>query len=319
MIASVVQLPAALADIAGRQFGVVELAQLRQFMTIRQVRGLVAKGVLVRLHRGVFRFAGATPTFRQRAMAACLAIGGDVAISYLAAARLWGVSDWSGPLDLTIPPTRRSAVGGCVHRQPLPPGDVTRRWGIPLTTPARTVLDLSTRLPGKAIGALTDELIRTRHMTMSDLSRRLESGEPLARLNRANIGLILHETDLRGGSRPGASVREDWVFDAIARGGLPLPARNVLVDVGGVVRELDLAYLKWKIGVEYDGWGVHGDRTHFHSDRDKVALLQLAGWIILQVTSRWTPELVVARVSHAIALRGGTLAGVDSLTGSLPA
>ena len=61
------------------------------------------------------------------------------------------------------------------------------------------------------------------------------------------------------------------------------------------------------MGIEYDGWRVHGDATHFHDDREKAAVLQLEGWIMLQVTSAWTDDLLVGRVRTALAQREGPL------------
>lgn len=98
---------------------------------------------------------------------------------------------------------------------------------------------------------------------------------------------------------------EDWVFDTLVAAGLPVPQRHHRVILDGEVRELDLAYPEWKIGIEYDGWSVHGDASHFHRDRDRSARLQLEGWIILQVTSAWTAEILIGRIAKAIEVRGG--------------
>jgi len=48
---------------------------------------------------------------------------------------------------------------------------------------------------------------------------------------------------------------------------------------------------------------VHGDERHFHSDREKLALLQLEGWLILQVTAAWSAEVLVERVAAALSQR----------------
>ncbi|MGI8751754.1 MAG: hypothetical protein ACR2MN_05495 [Acidimicrobiales bacterium] len=98
---------------------------------------------------------------------------------------------------------------------------------------------------------------------------------------------------------------EDWVVDALLAGGLPLPARNLIVEVDGEVRELDCAYPDELIAIEYDGLAIHGDDRHFHSDRHKATVLALQGWIVLQVTSDWTAEMLVQRVRAAFARRQG--------------
>lgn len=93
------------------------------------------------------------------------------------------------------------------------------------------------------------------------------------------------------------------MVDAILRAGLPAPVRNLIVEIAGGLRELDLAYPDQRIAIEYDGWQVHADATHFHRDREKASILALDGWITLQVTSAWTETVLVQRVRSALTRR----------------
>ncbi|HWG73843.1 MAG TPA: type IV toxin-antitoxin system AbiEi family antitoxin domain-containing protein [Acidimicrobiales bacterium] len=298
-------MPSALAflhELACRQFGLVTRQQVLEVLSPSQLCRRVSDGVLIPVHRGVYRFAGTQRSYRQRAMAICLAVGDRVAISHMAAAYLWQVSCIAAsPLEITVPISRRAGDQAVrTHRLPLPPGDVAERWAIPVTTPARTVIDLSSRVPESLLDRVVDDLLRRRKMTVQALAQRLDDGDPLP---RHRLSVLRDLIDWRRNDHRGASVPEDWMFDAIVSVGLPPPVRHYVVDLGAEVRELDLAYPDWKIGIEYDGWSFHSDATHFHHDRDKSARLQLEGWIVLQVTSGWTAELLVARVAAAIELR----------------
>ena len=92
------------------------------------------------------RLPGAPSTWESRVMAACLTVDGSVA-SHLTAAHLWGL-DGFGPLgvvDVTVPrharPRRRPGVR--YHESlAFDLRDETRRFGIPVTGTARTVLDV---------------------------------------------------------------------------------------------------------------------------------------------------------------------------------
>lgn len=288
-----------------RQFGLVTFPQAIEVLSRRQVEGLIRQSVLVRVGRGVYRLTGVEPSFRQRALAACLTVGSPVAVSHMAAARIWEVPGGAtSTIEITVPPHRHPrAAPAVVHRRPLAVADVTERHRIPVVRPARLLLDLSWVLSPPALSEMADELARAGHLSVSELRSYLARGDGTPAHRRDHIAALLAQDATRGGARPGLSPAEDWVFDAIVGAGLPPPVRNCRVRVAGRTFELDLAYPGLQIGIEYDGWAVHGDRTHFHRDRDRLALFQLAGWLILQVTSRWTADLVVARLAQAIALR----------------
>lgn len=294
--------PTSLAGYAEAQFGLVTRAQALQELSARALYRRLASGMLVPVEPGVYRLAGAPLCWRQRAMARCLALGGEVAVSHLAAAYLWQVTSIAPPpIQVTVPPGRRSVRGRpAARRHPLPPGDITHRWGIPVTTTARTVLDLSMMVTRWLLERVVDELIRARRLRIEDLVEQLDGRRSLPRVRRRLLEDVITPRLERG---TGASPREDWVVDALLAGGLPKPARNVIVQVDGELRELDCAYPEELIAIEYDGLATHADPRHFHSDRHKATVLQLEGWLVLQVTSDWTEEVLVQRVRAALARR----------------
>jgi very-short-patch-repair endonuclease len=82
-------------------------------------------------------------------MAAVLACGHDAVLSHRSAAELWGIGYEEGKrIDVTI--RRRSGIerrGIRVHARPkLPERSLVRRFGIPVTNPVQTLIDLATEL-----------------------------------------------------------------------------------------------------------------------------------------------------------------------------
>jgi very-short-patch-repair endonuclease len=83
-----------------------------------------------------------------------------------------------------------------------------------------------------------------------------------------------------------------------------LPERQFEVTVSGRRFFLDMAYPTEQIFIEGDGFGVHGGRTTFESDRDRQNLLVVAEWRPLRFTwhqARHHEDDIVARVEGAFA------------------
>jgi predicted transcriptional regulator of viral defense system len=141
-----------LARIAARQHGVVSVAQLRAARLTRQsVSKRTRAGRLHRIHRGVYAVGHTRLTFEGRCMAAVLALGDQAVVSHLSAAALWGMlKPASGPIHVSLPGDsgreRRRRIA--IHRSSsLAAAVTTRRNGIAVTKPARTLRDLHRTVP----------------------------------------------------------------------------------------------------------------------------------------------------------------------------
>jgi very-short-patch-repair endonuclease len=85
--------------------------------------------------------------------------------------------------------------------------------------------------------------------------------------------------------------------------GLPLPVVQYEVDAGGRSFRLDVAYPEHRLFIEGDGFGVHGTRSAFESDRWRQNLLVLEGWRVLRFTWRQLlerPGEVAAQIRGAL-------------------
>ena len=235
-------------------------------------------------------------TLQGRFLAAVAACGDGAVLSHRSAATLWGVLPEGGPrIDVTVPNSsgrsRRGAM--IVHRSPLGPHEVTRKEGIPVTTPARTVLDLAAVVSRRELERAIDEAAFLR-LDLGGLEPRR------GRRGGAAISRVLDEH--RAGTTRTRSELEERVLALCRRADLPAPEVNAPVE-GFTV---DFAWRAQKLIVETDGWQAHGTRAAFERDRRRDADLTTAGWRVLRVT--WArvlrePRAVAAQLSSLLAVR----------------
>jgi predicted transcriptional regulator of viral defense system len=123
--------------LAARQHGVVTTAQLAQSgLSKDAIADRVRRGWLRRRHRGVY-VVGPLETPLTAAMAAVAACGEGALLSHHPAAVLWGMRrPPAGDMHVTVSGRAVHARNGIqIHRANLHPRDITRKHGIPLTSP----------------------------------------------------------------------------------------------------------------------------------------------------------------------------------------
>lgn len=294
---------AALEDIGRDQFQLVTRPQALTLLSRNQIDRLRGAGLLRSVYPGVYALPGSRPTWRQRAMGACLTFGRPVALAGLSAAHLWELDPGGHAisLEVVVPRNRNGRRQGVVaHRVDLLDGDLAERFGLPVTSPVRTILDLSRRLSREQLERYLDRALRDRRLTMADLRWRVERQVG----QRCRYHPLRSLLDERGVDyRAGDSHAEDELYLWIVRAGLPGPDRQVQVVVRGRVYLLDLAYVQQKIAIEYDSFRYHGGVESFYADRQRTLELQLAGWMVLQVTARHDEDSVVKWIRRALNAR----------------
>src|SRR2546429_3776762 len=113
--------------------------------TSDEIRSFRRMGLLERPARGVYRFAGSVPTWRQQLLVAVYAAGEGAVASGLAAAALWRVPGFpEGAVDVLQPrgPSARSKVANLHQTLVLPRHHVTEIDAIPVLRPARMLFDV---------------------------------------------------------------------------------------------------------------------------------------------------------------------------------
>ena len=112
-------------------------------------------GRLHLLHRGVYAVGHRPPSPLATAIAAVLACGPDAVLSHRSAAALWRIMPrWPATPEVTTPSKHR-LPGIHVHRSPH--ADATIHYGIRVTTPSRTPVDLADVLPPKRLTRALNE------------------------------------------------------------------------------------------------------------------------------------------------------------------
>jgi very-short-patch-repair endonuclease len=260
-----------LAELAARQHGVVAAAQLRELgLGYQAASERVRTGTLHRIHRGVYAVGHDRLSEKGAYMAAVLAAGNGAALAGLSAAALWKAWRRKVPqIEVLAPKRRRQRDRFIVHTtRHIHPGDVTEHDGIPVTTMARTLVDLTDTLTAHQLANVIHEAaFRNRFHRQATLAA-------MARANgRRNLAKLAEALKEEG---PGTrSDLEDRFLSLIA--GLPQPRVNTVIE--GL--EVDFAYDG--LVIEIDGPGHNRPRTR-RQDRARDAILNAAGYSVLRLT-----------------------------------
>jgi hypothetical protein len=228
-----------------------------------------------------------------------LAGGEGAVLSHRSAAALWEIGqDRSGAVEVTVPTRagREHRPGLIIHRTgTLSTRCVTRREGIPVTTPVRTIFDLATTLPLRALERIVDEAERLRLCEPGGLAA-LAASHP----NRPGTGAILAVLSAHlAGSTATRSELEERFLALCRERGLPAP----LVNGALLGLTVDFHWPVEEVVVEVDGYASHRTRRAFQDDRDRDSLLAAHGFRTLRftwwdVTER--PAVVANRVRKVV-------------------
>ncbi|HEY5316703.1 MAG TPA: type IV toxin-antitoxin system AbiEi family antitoxin domain-containing protein, partial [Solirubrobacteraceae bacterium] len=267
----------AIAAIAAGQHGLITT---RQLLDLGLSKGGIAHrvkiGRLHRVYRGVYAVGHPPVSPHAHALAAVLAAGPGAVLSHDSAATLWGISKhWRTPFEVTTRFGRRRDNGPRVHRSgTLTERDVTVHFGIPVTSPARTVFDYAPRVSDAALARAVNDLRHARYLWLDDLAEVL-GRHPLTRAaNRLRKHLERPER------LPTRSGLEDDYLLFTERYGLPEPLVNTVVEG----YEVDIFYPEHRLVIELDGWETHGLRDQFELDRDRDADLLAAEIATVRIT-----------------------------------
>lgn len=297
---------ARLAALARRQHGLVTAVQAQTVLTVDQVRHRLRTGRLERVHPNVLRVVGAPEGWDPALMAAVLASGVGAVGSFLAAAHLWTLAGfWEAPpVEITTPTRRRTRLDGVVvHDSTVLDGiHVDRRRGIPVTSVARTLCDLTAVCSPNQVGRALDDALRRKLVT---LGRVRAVFDDLATRGRRRSTVMRALLDERGPSfHPGGSDPEVRVVRVLVAAGLPRPVQQHRVQVDGRTFRLDAAFPEYRVGIEYEGFEFHVGRSAFDDRYERDRLLKRARWLIVYVTSRTTDDQLVRDTEDALRMRG---------------
>jgi very-short-patch-repair endonuclease len=264
--------------LAARQHGAVAARQLWAAGVSRaEVRQRVSTGWLVRRYRGVY-LVGPLRTPLTEPMAAVLALPTGALLSHDPAAVLWALRPATRePMHVTV--TARDARGPAgitVHSvKSLHPTDRTTRDGIPVTSPARTLLDLATQVSAKHLSRATDEA-RVHHLVTDHSLNEQFQRYPHHRGTAALRNAIQTEPALT------RSEAERRFLELTRAARLPAPETNARLGQ----YEVDFLWREQNLVVEVDGYAFHSSRSSFEQDRRRDAELATKGIRVMRCTWR---------------------------------
>jgi hypothetical protein len=273
-----------------------------------------AAGRLHRIHRGVYAIGHDALSPDGRRMAAVLACGLTAVLGYRSAADLYNIiDDGRSRFDVIVPGRgggRRGPAVVHVHRtRRLDPCDIAQIRGLPVTTLARTLVDLADVVGLERLQHAVHEAEVLRILDVAavrEAMARLPGRRGTANLDAA-LGVSTPDPD--NSKFVAAYLR------LCNRHGLPRPETTAHLDAGlPLLSQIDLYYPDARLVIELDGEQTHLTRKRFHSDRRRDAGLaardiQTLRYTWTRVTRESAQVAAEVRAVRAIRLsrRGGAV------------
>lgn len=273
-----------LAVVAARQHSLISLADVTELGGTRShANDRVHSGRWELVAPRVYRIAGVDWTYEAEVLGAVLAAGPGAVASHLCAARLLGLGFVKAPPELSIPRGRFHRPNGVrVHQSTdLDRCAIHARHGIPVTDPARTLLDLGRYIGPNPLHRAIEEARRAGLVTWSQVVQCLSTHARKGRHGIQRMRLVVAKR-----------MPDDEVTDTdsellaltlIREHGLPDPAlHHRIYDGDRLVAEIDLAYPSLKLALEIDGT-VHLDPEVRKKDDARDHELRRRGWTVRRI------------------------------------
>jgi Transcriptional regulator, AbiEi antitoxin/Protein of unknown function (DUF559) len=300
-----------IARLAQRQAGVFSRAQaLAVGMTDSSMLRRIRSGRWTVLHPGVYLLAGVPATWHTEIWAALLAAGPLATVTHETSVRLSGSHHVAlRPITLTVAHGAHPRVRGAVVHQldDLRIDHVATIDGLPVSTPARAVVEVAATVGRRRLGLILDDLVFDRRTSYDAVGVVLAG---VARPGKPGVTALAGVLDDRAEATvPGASELERAMFAALVGAGLPVPEpQRALPGPGAIGGMVDAAYVDCRLVLEADGRRWHTRVEHLRRDHERDAEAARHGWQTLrflyeQITR--DPDGVAAVVKDVRAVRLG--------------
>jgi very-short-patch-repair endonuclease len=286
---------------AAWQYGSIAHGQLISAgLSVDTVDRWLRAGRLHRLHKGVYLLGHTVPPQYAIEMAAILACRPRALISHTSAACLWKLLPYPAdprPVHVTaVGRNPRQRAGVRVHRvASLDPRDATKRHRMPITAPARTLVDFAAEARPHELEAALAEGHTSRRFTDDKIRQALDRAG-----RRPGVGVLRRLLQVEAGPALTRSEAEVRLLRLIRDAGLPRPEVNTRLGP----YEVDFLWREQRLVVEVDGYRFHSSRQAFERDRVRDAELQAKGYRVMRVTWRQLidePTAVLARLGQALS------------------
>jgi hypothetical protein len=250
------------------------------------------------IHPGVYIPNAAERTVYLHAFAAWLWTGRNGVIAGRAAAALHGAKwiEAATPIELIAEHTR-PRPGVIVREERIDAGEITYVGELPVTTLARTALDLGRHLPRDAAVAHLDALAAATGVTCAEVIALAERYRGARGIRSARTALALMD----GGAQ---SPQETRLRLVLIDAGLPAPRTQIRVSDGHSEAFIDMGYDQPMVGLDYEGAHHSANRGQYVYDIGRAELIEREGWIDIRVVAEHSRRFILHRVRAAFARRG---------------
>jgi hypothetical protein len=268
-------------------------------------RGVLTRGQLRWNYSSIFpdiyvprASLSAAPSLWRNTVGAWLWSSRSGVIAGRAAAALHGALwvEAAAPIEM-IWRSGRPPSGIVVRNERLDADEIVEVDEMPVTSPARTALDLARHLPRDVAVRHLDALARATGVSAYDALALAERYPKARGLRRSEVALSLMD--------PGAqSPKETWLRLLLIDAGLPAPRTQIRVTDGINEAFIDMGYDEPMVGLDYDGQHHSADRHRYVHDIGRAELIERQGWFNIHVVAEHSRLFIIHRVSEAFARRG---------------
>ncbi len=299
---SIVHVDRRIGERAAQQDLLITWQQLRALGLGRgAIEHRAKRGVLHRVHVGVYCWGAPVDTPSMRVRAAVLACGAGAHASGRAALALHGLAALGpDPIDVTVVGRRVRRAAIAVHRvDVMHRDDLQLVRGIRVSSPARALLEVAADFSEDELAAAVERA------QVKRLVCKLELDAVIARAGRRKgvgaLRALVNEPFTR-------SKAERLVVKLTHSAQLPGPECNAVAE--GF--EVDVLWRAERVVLEFDSYEFHATRAAFERDRNKTAALTRGRYTVLRAT--WSEltrrsHALVARIAEALPLSASARGG----------
>jgi very-short-patch-repair endonuclease len=293
-----------MAAIAGSQVGLITVVQLRDVgIANSTISEAVARGRLHPVFHGVYCVGHRYLTVHARLLAATLACGEGSVVSHGTAAWLLGLRSWRPrEVDVIAAVEAGRKIAG-VRRRFVPPpvgGEVWRRNEVPVTSPARTIVDCAGTLDEGDLAGMIEQASVEGLLDVAAIDRVLDG--PRRRGTKKLLRLIAPWRRYRRGIKI-RSRMEAKLLPLLTEAALPIPRTNAKLRLGGKVYEIDFLWREQRLVVETDGGRFHDNPVAGRRDSERNHALAKAGYHLPRLgweDLRDRPDATMAEIARLL-------------------